>query len=181
MDPVLGRAWLVGDNVDTDVIMPGKYLRLSVADAVKHVMEGIDPHFLEKVRNGDIIVAGRNFGSGSSRELAVHGLKAAGVGAIVATSFARIFFRNSVNLGLPVIECAEAGQIRNGDELEILFQTGIIRDLTSGAEFGVVVYPEHILRLLSAGGLVPYLAEEIRRGRLRPAPPPGRSPHAAAK
>jgi 3-isopropylmalate/(R)-2-methylmalate dehydratase small subunit len=169
---VRGRAWCYGDDVDTDLIMPGAYLRLSAEDAVKHVMEGVDPEFTRKIRSGDIVVAGRNFGMGSSRELAPQGLVAAGVGAVVAKSFARIFFRNALNLGLPVVECAQAAEIREGDELEVRLEDGVVRDLTTGAAFEVATYSDHILRLLAAGGLVAFLEEEIRSGRLRPAPRP---------
>ena len=115
-----GRAWVYGDDVSTDAIVPGKYLKLTDLDEVaRHVMEGVDPTFADNVRPGDIVVGGRNFGTGSSRESAPGALKAAGVSCLVAEFFARIFFRNAINFGLPALECPGAGRIRTGDELEI--------------------------------------------------------------
>lgn len=157
-----GRAWTFGDDVSTDEIMPGKYLKLSVPECVAHVMEGIDPEFSRKLRPGDVVVGGRNFGHGSSRENAPGALKEAGVSCVVAVYFGRIFFRNAINLGLPVLECAEAGRIRTGDELEVHPLEGHIVNLTRGETYRSTALPAHLVRLLEAGGLVPYLEWWVR-------------------
>jgi 3-isopropylmalate/(R)-2-methylmalate dehydratase small subunit len=162
---IRGRVWKFGDNIDTDQIMPGKYLKLSRAEAVPHVMEGIDPEFARKVRPGDIIVAGANFGSGSSRESAATALKDIGVGAVVAKFFARIFFRNAINFALPVLECAETDRISEGDDLEVLPEEGLIINHTTGERFQATKLPPQVLEILRAGGLVPYLRERIARER----------------
>lgn len=172
MDPIRGRAWCFGDNVSTDAIVPGKYLRLEAEEAAEHVMEGIDPDFANHVSPGDLVVAGRNFGCGSSRELAPDSLKHAKVGAVVAHSFARIFFRNAINIGFHVLECAEAHRIQAGDELEVDVESGTIRNLTRNEAYRSTVFPEHLQMMLKAGGLVPYLEERLRSGALKAAPRP---------
>ena len=146
-----GKAWVFGDDVDTDVIIPGKYLRTKDAQVwAQHVMEGLDPHFTENVQKGDIIVAGRNFGSGSSREQAPRALKEAGVSAVVARSFARIFYRNAINVGLPLVEADVT--CRAGDMVEV--------DLAAGTvQVGEMVYqgtrlPDFLMEILEDGGLV---------------------------
>jgi 3-isopropylmalate/(R)-2-methylmalate dehydratase small subunit len=171
MDGIRGFAWCYGDNVSTDGIIPGKYLRLHGEEAAKHVMEGIDPDFVKRFRPGDVVVGGRNFGCGSSRELAPDSLKQAKVGAVVARSFARIFFRNAINLGFPLFVCSEADRIQSGDDLEIVLETGAISNLSRGEVYQSTPFPEHLRRMLEAGGLVPYLEEAIRSGRIKPAPP----------
>ncbi|OJF17231.1 MAG: 3-isopropylmalate dehydratase small subunit [Bacillaceae bacterium G1] len=155
-----GRAWVFGDNVDTDVISPGQYLKLTVEEIAQHVMEGADPEFAKKVQPGDVVVAGKNFGCGSSRESAPAALKHAGVGAVVAEFFARIFYRNAINIGLPVLECKQAKEIQPGDELEIDLEKGEIRNLTQNKTYQVSPFPPRILDILQAGGLVPYLEKQ---------------------
>ncbi|MDN5332254.1 MAG: 3-isopropylmalate/(R)-2-methylmalate dehydratase small subunit [Tepidanaerobacteraceae bacterium] len=157
-----GRAWVFGDNVDTDVIIPARYLNtVQPEELALHCMEDIDPEFAKKVKRGDIIVAGRNFGCGSSREHAPLAIKAAGVSCVIAKSFARIFYRNAINIGLSVLECEEAAEnIKENDEVEIDLEKGIIKNLTSGREFAAKPYPDFIEEIIRAGGLLNY----ARRG-----------------
>jgi 3-isopropylmalate/(R)-2-methylmalate dehydratase small subunit len=158
---VTGNAVKFGDNVDTDVILPGKYLVLiDPKDLAKHALEGLDPAFPEKAKMGVVVVGGKNFGCGSSREQAPLALKYAGVQCVVAESFARIFFRNAINIGLPVIECKGiSAAVENGDELSVDFEAGEIRNLSKGQTFHVMKLPPFILEILSDGGLV----ENLRR------------------
>ena len=153
---VQGRVFKYGDNVDTDVIIPARYLNSAdVAELSAHAMEDIDAAFVERVRPGDIIVAGRNFGCGSSREHAPLVLKECGVGCIIAPSFARIFYRNAINIGLPILECADAAEaIGAGDEVAVDFATGEIADLTSGAAFQALPFPEFIQNIIDHDGLL---------------------------
>ncbi|WP_376789140.1 3-isopropylmalate dehydratase small subunit [Thermoflexus sp.] len=162
-----GRAWVFGDNIDTDVIIPGRYLNTTdPKELAAHCMEGIDPEFPHKVQPGDIVVAGRNFGSGSSREHAPISLKAAGVSCVIAKSFARIFFRNAINIGLPVLECPEAVEaISPGDELEVHLDTGEIRNHRTGQTFRAKPYPPFMLELIRAGGLIPYTRARLQQER----------------
>ncbi len=154
-----GRVFKYGDNVDTDVIIPARYLNsFDAEELAAHAMEDIDPEFVHKVQPGDIIVAGKNFGCGSSREHAPLCLKTAGVGCIIAESFARIFYRNAINIGLPIIECKEASEeIGDGDEVEIDFDTGKIYDKTRGTEYQGQAFPPFMQELINAGGLVNYI------------------------
>ena len=160
---IRGRAWKFGDSIDTDVILPGKYLTLTEPkELAQHAMEGLDPEFSRRVQPGDIIVAGRNFGCGSSREHAPLALKHAGVGAVVAKSFARIFFRNAVNIGLPVVICPEAYEaVEQGDQLEVDLEGGVLRNLTKGVELKFTPLPGFLLEILSSGGLIPYLKSKL--------------------
>ncbi len=167
-----GHAWCYGDNIDTDLITPGRYLRLSLEEAAKHVLEGVDPGFSTGVQPGDYVVAGRNFGAGSSRELAAQSLKMAGVSAVIAVSFARIFFRNAINVGLPVLECGDAGRISKGDALAVDLEAGTIRNLTCGETYRFPPLDGLIGEMLHQGGLVSYLEAGIRSGRIRVARPP---------
>jgi 3-isopropylmalate/(R)-2-methylmalate dehydratase small subunit len=156
---ITGIAWKYGDDVNTDVIIPGKYkFRITdVKELAKHAMEGIDLDFYKKIKQGDIIVAGKNFGCGSSREHAPVVLKEAGIGAIVARSFARIFLRNAINIGLPIVECDELfSKVKNQDIIEIDLEEGIIRNLTSGAKFSTKPMPKFLLTILKDGGLAGY-------------------------
>jgi 3-isopropylmalate/(R)-2-methylmalate dehydratase small subunit len=152
----IGKAHKYGDNIDTDVIIAARYLNTSDMQAlVGHCFEDIDPDFPCKVDNGDILVVGSNFGCGSSREHAPAVLKAAGVSAIIAVSFARIFYRNSINIGLPILECPKAvSAIISGDSLEIDFSTGKIYDLTRNTEFHSEPFPPFIQSIIDAGGLI---------------------------
>jgi len=153
-----GRAFKFGDSISTDHIIPGRlaHLRSNLPELAKHVLEDADPTFASRVKAGDFIVAGRNFGLGSSREHAPLVLKIAGVSAILAKSVARIFFRNAINLGLPVLICDTDG-ISDGDELEIDLAAGTVRDVTNGNQFTFGKIPEVMLRILDEGGLIPYI------------------------
>lgn len=151
-----GFAHKFGDNIDTDVIIPARYLNsFSEADLAAHCMEDIDKEFKHKVKPGDVIVAGKNFGCGSSREHAPIAIKASGVSCVVAESFARIFYRNAINIGLPIIESAEAAKsIAAGEELEIDFKTGKIKNLSTKVEFKTEPFPEFIQKIIENGGLL---------------------------
>ena len=153
-----GRAFKFGDNISTDDIIPGRlaHLRSNLSELAKHVMEDADPTFAARVKPGDFIVAGTNFGLGSSREHAPLVIKMAGVSAILAKSVARIFFRNAINLGLPVLLC-ETDSINDGDELEIDLKAGTIRDMTNGNQLTLAKIPEIMLHILDEGGLLPYI------------------------
>ena len=161
MDNAKGRVFKYGDNVDTDVIIPARYLNSSdPAELATHCMEDIDKEFTKKVNKGDIIVAAKNFGCGSSREHAPISIKASGVSRVIAETFARIFYRNAINIGLPIIECPEASKnIEAGDEVEIDFNTGIITDITKGTTYQGQAFPEFMQKLIAAGGLVNYINE----------------------
>lgn len=154
-----GRVFKFGDNVDTDVIIPARYLNSSdPKELATHCMEDIDKDFVKNVNEGDIIVANKNFGCGSSREHAPIAIKAAGVSCVIAQTFARIFYRNSINIGLPIIECPEAArEIQAGDEVEVNFDTGLITDKTSGKTYTGQAFPEFMQKLINAGGLVNYI------------------------
>jgi 3-isopropylmalate dehydratase small subunit len=160
-----GFAWTFGDDVDTDVIIPVRFTAgTDVAEFGRHCMAGLDPEFARKVRPGDVLVAGRNFGCGSSREPAPLALKAAGISCVVARSFARIFYRNAFNVGLPLLECAEAGAIAQGDEVEVALETGTIRDLATGRSLQATPIPAFMLDLLRAGGLLNHVAKRLGLG-----------------
>ena len=154
-----GRVFKFGDNVDTDVIIPARYLNSSdPAELAQHCMEDIDAEFVKKVKKGDIIVADKNFGCGSSREHAPIAIKAAGVSCVIADSFARIFYRNAINIGLPILECpAAAAAIKDGDEVEVNFDDGVITDKTTGETFKGQAFPEFMQKIIKAEGLVNYL------------------------
>lgn len=154
-----GKVFKYGDNVDTDVIIPARYLNTSVhSELAKHCMEDIDSEFASKVKQGDIIVGEKNFGCGSSREHAPIAIKASGVSCVIAKSFARIFYRNSINIGLPILECAEAcDNIESGDEVEVNFDTGKITNITKGTEFQAQAFPPFMQELIAAGGLAAYI------------------------
>jgi 3-isopropylmalate/(R)-2-methylmalate dehydratase small subunit len=157
-----GKVWKYGDNVNTDVIYAGKYTYaiLPPEEMAKHALEDLDPEFAKKVRPGDVIVAGRNFGCGSSREQAAACLKAAGVQAVVAKSFARIYYRNAINLGLPVLQSPEAVEaLRAGDEVEVDFAAGKIK--SRGREFNFPAFPPSVLGILEAGGLIEYTMKKL--------------------
>ncbi|MCC8195623.1 MAG: 3-isopropylmalate dehydratase small subunit [Ruminococcus sp.] len=151
-----------GNNVDTDVIIPARYLNSSEPEFLAaHCMEDLDSKFHEKVKPGDIIVAGENFGCGSSREHAPAAIKASGISAVIAKSFARIFYRNSINIGLAIVECPTAAEeIADGDEVSVNLSTGVITDKTTGKEYQAEPFPEFIQNIISAGGLV----EAVKKG-----------------
>ncbi len=154
-----GRVFKYGDNVDTDVIIPARYLNSSdPKELAMHCMEDIDKDFVKKVRPGDIIVADKNFGCGSSREHAPIAIKAAGVSCVIAETYARIFYRNSINIGLPIMECPDAAkEIEAGDEVEVDFDSGIITDLTKEKSWKGQAFPPFMQNIISAGGLIPYI------------------------
>jgi len=154
----MGRAWKVGDSISTDAIAPGRYfhLRSNLKELAKHVLEDARPEFANEVKKGDFVVAGKNFGLGSSREHAPRIIKLAGVKAILAKSFARIFFRNSINIGLPVIIC-DTDKIEEGDELEIDFEKGIVKNKTKGIKIKYSPLPKVMLNILEDGGIVEHL------------------------
>lgn len=154
-----GSVFKYGDNVDTDVIIPARYLNTSEpSELAKYCMEDIDPDFVNQVQVGDIMVADKNFGCGSSREHAPIAIKAAGVSCVIAKSFARIFFRNAINIGLPILECEEAVEgINKGDTVEVDFTTGVITNVTTGMNYKAQPFPEFMQKLIEANGLVEYV------------------------
>lgn len=160
---VKGKVFKFGDNIDTDVIIPARYLNApSPEDLAKHCMEDIDPEFVNKVHTGDIIVGGSNFGCGSSREHAPIAIQAAGVSCVIAENFARIFYRNSINIGFPILECPEAArEIKEGDTISVDFNTGIISDETTGKTYKANPFPEFINNIIDKGGLLPYIKEKL--------------------
>ncbi len=157
---IKGKSFKFGDDISTDLIAPGRYfhLRSNLPELAKHVLEDADPDFAKKVRPGDIVVAGRNFGLGSSREHAPTIIKIAGVGAVLAKSFARIFFRNSINIGLPVLIC-DTDRIDDQDELEIDLEKGIIKNITKGIKLTFSPLPDVMIKLLNDGGLVEHITK----------------------
>jgi len=151
-----GKVFKYADNVDTDVIIPARYLNTpDAAELAAHCMEDIDKAFVSNVAKGDIIVAGRNFGCGSSREHAPLAIKTCGIGCVIAKSFARIFYRNSINIGLPILECEQAAEeIAASDEVKVDFDTGIITDLTTGKTYAAQPFPDFIQNIITGGGLL---------------------------
>jgi 3-isopropylmalate/(R)-2-methylmalate dehydratase small subunit len=160
---IQGHAWTFGKNIDTDAIIPAR--RCNTADPSElalYCMEDADPEFVRKMRRGDLIVADSNFGCGSSREVAPLAIKAAGVSAVIAKSFARIFFRNAINIGLPILECSEAvDEITEGDEVEVEPATGTIRNLTTGKIYQAQPFPDFLQRIIDQGGLLGYVEERL--------------------
>ena len=154
-----GRVFKYGNNVDTDVIIPARYLNSSdPAELATHCMEDIDKDFVNNVKKGDIIVANKNFGCGSSREHAPIAIKASGVSCVIAETFARIFYRNSINIGLPIIECVEAARsIEENDELEVDFDSGVITNKTKGIQYQGQAFPEFMQKIIKAEGLINYI------------------------
>lgn len=159
---VSGKVFKYGDNVDTDVIIPARYLNSAdAAELALHCMEDIDTGFVKEVKKGDIIVAGYNFGCGSSREHAPLVIKTCGTGCIIAKSFARIFYRNSINIGMPILECEEAAEkIEKGDKVEINFDTGEIFNITSGESYKAAPFPPFIQDIIKNGGLLSSIAKK---------------------
>lgn len=160
---IKGRVWKFKDDIDTDAIIPARYLvTTDPKELAKHVMEDADPSFPSKVKEGDIIVAGKNFGCGSSREHAPLAIKGAGILAVIAESFARIFYRNAINLGLLIIESPEAArETSEGDEVEIDIDRGIIKNLTTGKEYSFRPLPDSLQAIMKAGGLMEYARERL--------------------
>ena len=157
-----GKVFKYGDNVDTDVIIPARYLAIAdPKELAEHCMEDIDKDFVRKVHPGDIIVANKNFGCGSSREHAPLVIKVSGISCVIAETFARIFYRNAINIGLPIIECPEAARdIKDSDEVEVDFDSGTIRNLTTGKQYQGQAFPEFMQRIIKAEGLINYINEK---------------------
>ncbi|MDR1976121.1 MAG: 3-isopropylmalate dehydratase small subunit [Campylobacteraceae bacterium] len=157
------KVWRFGDNIDTDLIIAARYLNTSEpTELAKHVMEDADPLFVEKLQKGDIVVAGENFGCGSSREHAPIALKAAGVEAVIAKSFARIFYRNAFNVGLLILELDKSDEIREGDRVEIDVDEGTIKDITTGKSYKFAAIPSFMQELIKSGGLMQYADKQIK-------------------
>lgn len=158
-----GKVFKYGDNIDTDVIIPARYLNSSdPSDLATHCMEDIDKSFVSRVHKGDIMVGQKNFGCGSSREHAPIAIKAAGISCVIAETFARIFFRNSINIGLPILECPEASrEIADGDEVEVDFDSGKITDVTTGKSYQAQPFPPFMQKIIAAGGLINYANETM--------------------
>ena len=161
----MGKAWKFGDDIDTDVIIQGKYLVINEADELaKHVFENIRPEFPSEVRKGDFVVAGENFGCGSSREHAPLALKATGIEAVIAKSYARIFFRNAINIGLKVVECRDADKIDEGDEIEVDYERNVVVNKTKGEEYPINPMPDFLKNIIECGGLVEFGKKLISEG-----------------
>ena len=163
---IKGSAWKFGENIDTDVIIPARYLNTSdPVELAKHCMEDADPEFSKKIRPGDVIVAGKNFGCGSSREHAPIALKAAGIGCVIAPTFARIFYRNAFNMGLPIFESREAAEgVSQGDKVEVNPVTGEIHNLTTCAVYKAQPIPPFMQELIADGGLIPHILKGLAKG-----------------
>lgn len=162
---IKGKTWRFGDDIDTDLIIPARYLNTSdPKELAAHCMEDADPEFARKVRPGDIIVAGNNFGCGSSREHAPLAIKTAGVSCVIAAAFARIFYRNALNIGLPILESETAAkEIKEGEELEINLEEGKIISTTTGRVYQAAPFPGFMRELIAAGGLIPYVRSRLNR------------------
>ncbi len=160
---IRGKAWKFGDDVDTDVIIPYRYLVTSDPEELgKHCMEAVDPEFPQKIGKGDIIVAGKNFGCGSSREHAPISIKAAGVSCVIARTFARIFYRNAINIGLPILECPEAAnRVSPGDQVEVDLDKGEIRNMSKGEVYHAAPFPPFMQEIIASGGLMNYVAKQV--------------------
>lgn len=159
-----GRAWVFGDNVNTDTMAPGLYFKSSMDEMARHCLETVDPAFAPGVQPGDIVVGGRNFGVGSAREQAAMALQHLGVGAVLAVSFGRIFYRNALNFGVPALFFPAAGEIRAGDRLRVDPVAGRVENLTSGRDYQLTGLPAHLLAMVRAGGLMPWLKQRIAAG-----------------
>jgi 3-isopropylmalate dehydratase small subunit len=159
-----GKVWKYGDNVDTDAIIPARYLNMSLPEELaEHCMEDIDLSFVDNVQKGDIVVGGDNFGCGSSREHAPLAIKGAGISCVIANSFARIFYRNAINIGLPILECPEAvADTEKGDELTVDPTAGTITNARMGKTYYTSPLPEFVMKIVGAGGLVPYTRERLQ-------------------
>ena len=158
-----GRAWVFGDDIDTDALAPGVYMKGSIEALAAHCLEAVDPAFAREVRPGDVVAAGRNFGMGSSREQAPQALKHLGVAAVIAPSSAGIFYRNALNLGLPALVSPDAARIRPGERIEVDPEAGILRNLTTGETLAAEPLPGFLVEMLRDGGLVPHLEKRLAR------------------
>jgi 3-isopropylmalate/(R)-2-methylmalate dehydratase small subunit len=156
------RAWVFGDDIDTDVLAPGRYMKAEIEEIARHCLEAIDPSFASSVKTGDIVVAGRNFGAGSSREQAPAALKHLGIAALIAESFAGLFYRNALNLGLPALVCRDAKRIRQGDELKVDFEKSTISNLKTGDALAFEPIAPHLMQMVRDGGLLPHLEKRLK-------------------
>lgn len=157
-----GRAWVFGENVDTDVLAPGRYMKFGIEEIAKHCLEAVDPAFASAVKPGDVLVAGRNFGAGSSREQAAGALKQLGIACVLAPSFGGIFYRNALNLGLPVIVCESVDRIREGDTIDVDPEHGTVRNHRSEETLACEPIPPHLLPMVRDGGLLAHLERRMR-------------------
>jgi 3-isopropylmalate/(R)-2-methylmalate dehydratase small subunit len=164
-----GKAWVFGDNLDTDMLAPGIYMKFGIEEIAKHCLEAVEPRFATEVKSGDIVVGGKNFGMGSSREQAAGALRHLGVDAVIAPSFAGLFYRNAFNLGLPLLVCAEAGGIRAGDRLEVDAESGRIINLTQNNALACEAIPPHLMAMVRDGGLLGHLEKRLARNKDKPA------------
>ena len=158
---ISGRVHKLGDNINTDLISPAKYMEKSIEEMAKHVLEGVEPNFYNKIQEGDIIVAGKNFGSGSSRETAPLALKGAGISLVIANFFARIFYRNCINIGLPIISLDDTLLIIDGDELEVDIALGIVKNITKNEIYHTKSLPQHVIKIIEAGGLLNHIENKM--------------------
>ena len=157
------RAWVFGDNLDTDVIAPGRYMKFGIEEIAQHCLESVSPAFAKEVQRGDIVVGGRNFGAGSSREQAPEALKHLGVAVLIAESYAGLFYRNAINLGLPAVVCAAARYIRDCDELEVDLERGKVNNRTTGETLDCEPIPAFLMTIIRDGGLLPHLEKKLAR------------------
>jgi 3-isopropylmalate/(R)-2-methylmalate dehydratase small subunit len=161
------RAWVFGDDIDTDVIVPGRYMKLGIEEIAPHCLGSVSSSFASSVRKGDCVVAGRNFGTGSSREQAPEALKHLGVSVLIAESFAGIFYRNAINLGLPAVACPQAKRVRQDDDLEIDLKIGKVHNRTTGETLDCEPVPEFLMTVIRDGGLLPHLEKKLARAPQR--------------
>lgn len=157
MEVKIGNALKYGDNINTDIISPPQYMELGIAEASAYAMSAVDPDFAKRTKKGDVFVAENNLGSGSSRETSPLTLKYLGISCVIAKSFARIFYRNCINVGLPALECADTDRIQDGDELQVDIMNGKITNITRGESYACEALPEHIMAIIEAGGLYEYI------------------------
>jgi 3-isopropylmalate/(R)-2-methylmalate dehydratase small subunit len=160
-----GKAWVLGDDVNTDMLAPGGYMKFGIEEIARHCLESVDASFASTVQPGDVVVGGRNFGAGSSREQAPAALHHLGVAAVIAVSFAGLFYRNSFNVGLPLLVCGDATSIVAGDRLRLDFADGQIDNLTQGTTLTCQAIPPHLMQMVDDGGLMPHLEKRLQRER----------------
>lgn len=165
MSAVIGRVWKFGDEINSDLLAPGLYMKSSNEIMAQHCLESVDPAFAKTVKAGDIIVAGHNFGVGSAREQAALSLSILKIGAVLADSFARIFYRNALNFGVPCLFFPHASEINAGDELRVNAVAGKVENLTSGKTYSVAPIPAHLMEMITDGGLMPHLKKKLAKGR----------------
>ncbi len=176
----MGKAWVFEGSVDTDVLAPGQYMKFGIEEIARHCMESIEPRFAREVRPGDVVVGPRNFGLGSSREQAPAALRQLGVAAVLAPSFAGLFYRNAVNVGLLLLECADCGSIRPDDQIEVDAAAGLVHNRTQGHQITCRALPAHLRSVIEAGGLLPWLEQRMAKGDIPAQTAPRRSARSPA-